>query len=726
MGKMFTRLTFIAIAFIVQAIVPAYTFAQSFLRKENNVWMNNGEGLDFNSGSPQHLPSSWQSPHLGKSSASICDAHGNLLFYTDGNIVWNKHNDVMPGGWDINNNANLASNTYFIEPVFGISSFTFDGVVIMPMPGSSHKYYIFSSPLLWTVNSIGLYSGIWQGKLYCTVVDMELNNNLGGIVAGQRGRIIAEGMAGNLHAVTGEDCNYWLVGFGSGGDYKAFNITAAGIDTIPVLSTLTPPLSPTVSELNLSPNRLRSGMALTDEVQICDFDPATGQFSNDISIGAQNCKYLSFSPNSSLAYFSGVIGLRQYNLASLATPFTLLTFNNITAFEYDAPLRLASNGKIYLSYSHSLPVTGTESVAAHIQQPNTFGIGCQMALIQNQSLPLLENDWVIDYSFPNEIPVVVYDTLSSIKEAPLCFNQPMLLTPESGPGTDYHWMVNTSGYTFQRKGSDTSSTLLATVPGKYAVQYFTSNPCVLHRDTFYVNSVSFSLYLGADKVSCDGTPIDLKVNVPGADFLWPDNSTANTYRVDATGIYWVAATREGCTATDSVKVTIVDIHQDLGEDTTLCLEDEGLHITLAASAAAGSTVLWNTGNTEPSIQVADSGLYWVTVTNQSCIGSDSIFIHKEYCDCPVLFPNAFSPNNDGNNDIYKPAIPSSCPIRDYKLQIYNQWGQMIFVSYKPEIGWDGNYNGRAADVGTYMYQLQMTTGLRKTKMVKHGDFTLLR
>lgn len=725
MSIMFTELRLIIIV-LGLACLPVYSKAQSFSRKENNIWLTNGEGLSFNSGTPQPVASSWQSHHHAKGSASVCDASGNLLFYTDGNIVWDRNNDVMAGGWDINNDGNMAPNTYFIEPVFGISSYTFDGVVIIPMPGNSHKYYIFSSPLLWTQNSIGLYSGVWQGKLYGSVVDMERSNGLGAVDPDFRGRVIAEQMAGNLHAVTGENCNYWLLGFGSNRDYKAFNITADSIHTAPVTSTLTPPLSPFVNELNVSPDRRKAAMALADQVQITDFDPATGLFSNDISIGAQSCNYVAFSPNSSLIYFSGLIGLRQYNLASLTTPFTLLTFNNITAFEYDAPLRLGPDNRIYLSYSTSLPVTGTESVAAHIQQPNVFGTGCQMALIQNQSLPLLENDWVIDYAFPNEIPVIVYDTVSEKRTVPLCFNRPTPLQPSAGPGTDYHWMVNTVGYTYLRNGTDTTSVLMATTPGKYAVQYFTQNPCVLHRDTFLVKSVSFSLYLGPDRVSCDGTPIKLEAKVPGAQFQWPDGSTENEFEADTSGAYWVQATREGCTIADTINLKIVDIGQDLGKDTTLCLEDEGVHLTLNALMPPGATALWSTGSTEPAIQTSDSGLYWVRVNSGTCVGTDSIFIHKEYCDCPLLFPTAFSPNGDGKNDTYMPVVPGTCPVSNYKLQIYNRWGQMIFVSYRPGEGWNGTYNGAAADVGTYMYRLQMTTGLRRSNLVRAGDFILMR
>lgn len=713
----------VKILLLLLVCAPSLIYSQSYLKKENNIWLNNGEGIDFQGGTPNALLSSWESYDLSKGSATVCDARGNLLFYTDGNIVWNRNNDIMAHGWDINNNGNLAAGTCFIEPVFGLSSYNFDGVVIMPLPGSSHKYYVFSVPLIWNINSINMYENVWQGKLYASIVDMEANNGLGAVDSNFRGKVISEEMAGNLHAVLGEDCNYWLLGFGSTGIYKAFNITSGGIDTVAVTSTLTLPLNPYVSELTLSPDRKKMAMALSNEVQVADFDPVTGSFTNDFSIAAQDCRYAAFAPNSTLLYLSGLVGIRQFDLASLT--FNLLTFNNITAFEHDAPLRLAPNNKIYLSHGTADMVSGNYCVPAHIQQPDVFGTGCQMALI-NQPLPLLENDWVLDYMFPNEVPVRSYDTVSKVTDAALCFNKPVVLNPGASSGTDFHWMVNTVGNTFVRKGSDSTGTLSATVPGTYAVQYFTSNPCLLHRDTFIVKAVSFSLYLGGEKISCDGDAVQLELNIPGATYLWPDGSTERRYRTDTSVNCWVQVSKDGCTASDTAKITIMDIHQNLGKDTIVCFEDEDLQVRLAANFPEGSSALWNTGSTDPVIETRDTGLFWVTVTNKHCMGTDSIVIRKQYCDCPLLFPNAFSPNNDGLNDVFLPVLPGECPVASFKLQVYNRWGQMMFVSYRSTEGWNGYYNGLPADAGTYMYRLEMKTGLNKKAMVKSGDFVLIR
>src|SRR5690606_4920292 len=273
------------------------SFAQSYLQQQNSHWLTSGEGIRFVNNLPQSVSSSWQGLSLSQGCASISDEEGNLLFYSDGNVVWDKNNDVMLNGWDINNNNNLAPNSFYIDPTFSISSYNFDGVVIMPLPGSSHKYLLFASPFLWTANGLG-YMQVWTGQLFCTVIDMELNNGLGAVDSNHRGELFAESMAGNLHAVVGNDCNYWLLGYSSTGSYRAYEVTEEGPNPTPVVSTLSPPTSPNLSELNLSPDRRKVAMAMGNEIQVCDFDPATGIFSNDVLLGGQESRYVAFSPNS--------------------------------------------------------------------------------------------------------------------------------------------------------------------------------------------------------------------------------------------------------------------------------------------------------------------------------------------------------------------------------------------------------------------------------------------
>lgn len=88
----------------------------------------------------------------------------------------------------------------------------------------------------------------------------------------------------------------------------------------------------------------------------------------------------------------------------------------------------------------------------------------------------------------------------------------------------------------------------------------------------------------------------------------------------------------------------------------------------------------------------------------------------------VKIPNVFTPNGDQNNDIFLPLIQGAV---EYNLLIFNRWGELLFESNSPEIGWDGYYKGVMSPPDAYIYKLEVKfeNGERTTK---HGDVTLLR
>ncbi|SEA50052.1 gliding motility-associated C-terminal domain-containing protein [Chitinophaga terrae (ex Kim and Jung 2007)] len=90
--------------------------------------------------------------------------------------------------------------------------------------------------------------------------------------------------------------------------------------------------------------------------------------------------------------------------------------------------------------------------------------------------------------------------------------------------------------------------------------------------------------------------------------------------------------------------------------------------------------------------------------------------------CLVVFPNAFSPNNDGQNDIFRPKVYDA--IHDYRLQVYDRWGKLVFSSQAPGSGWDGNVRGVRADVQSYVYICTYTDSRQEQHMLKGSVFLL--
>lgn len=101
----------------------------------------------------------------------------------------------------------------------------------------------------------------------------------------------------------------------------------------------------------------------------------------------------------------------------------------------------------------------------------------------------------------------------------------------------------------------------------------------------------------------------------------------------------------------------------------------------------------------------------VSASNESCVNSES----------RIFVPSAFSPNDDGENDRFR---PKGSYVIDYNLQIYSRWGELIFESNDRYKAWDGTYKGEKAPTGVYQYVLEITG--TEGVITKKGTVTLIR
>jgi len=85
-------------------------------------------------------------------------------------------------------------------------------------------------------------------------------------------------------------------------------------------------------------------------------------------------------------------------------------------------------------------------------------------------------------------------------------------------------------------------------------------------------------------------------------------------------------------------------------------------------------------------------------------------------------PNAFSPNNDGINDVF---MPLNFGLLEYRFTIFNRWGKAVFTTTDPQTGWDGRHNGVMQDIDVYVYHISATPAGGE-KLEKKGNLSLLR
>ena len=109
-------------------------------------------------------------------------------------------------------------------------------------------------------------------------------------------------------------------------------------------------------------------------------------------------------------------------------------------------------------------------------------------------------------------------------------------------------------------------------------------------------------------------------------------------------------------------------------------------------------------------------------TREGCLGEDDIRVR--FMSGPNIYvPNAFTPNGDGVNDVFRPL-----PVGITKLElfrVFNRWGEEVFRTNEYMKGWDGKTRGRVADAGTYVWIVQGTNTAGE-QMEKRGTVTLIR
>lgn len=182
-----------------------------------------------------------------------------------------------------------------------------------------------------------------------------------------------------------------------------------------------------------------------------------------------------------------------------------------------------------------------------------------------------------------------------------------------------------------------------------------------------------------------------------------------------------------CEGYDSVTVTVhplPEVHIIADSNVVIC----GHRVRLRATGA--HTYAWqpaalcdNPSDSDPWIDPKSQTYFYVTGTDiHGCTDVDSIKI--DVIKSSVLFvPNAFSPNGDGKNDVFMPV--AYCDMRLKFFAVYNRYGERIYSSSDQNPGWDGCYNSKKADMGTYFWYVEAIDESGKS-FVKKGDVTLVR
>lgn len=185
-----------------------------------------------------------------------------------------------------------------------------------------------------------------------------------------------------------------------------------------------------------------------------------------------------------------------------------------------------------------------------------------------------------------------------------------------------------------------------------------------------------------------------------------------------------------CSDTARIQITIDYLPTiNLIEELTLCADTIYL---LYTDIEGSDNLLWNNGNTSSSIliqtdytQVNQIHQHIVSATNSCGIIYDTVKI--KVVDCSIYFyaPNAFTPDGDGFNDKFNVSLLGA-DTQSFELQIFNRWGELMYLSYNPDIGWDGTYNGTVVTDDVYIWRATYKNNYNDSRHEKTGHVTIIK
>ena len=136
-----------------------------------------------------------------------------------------------------------------------------------------------------------------------------------------------------------------------------------------------------------------------------------------------------------------------------------------------------------------------------------------------------------------------------------------------------------------------------------------------------------------------------------------------------------------------------------------------------------SSVLNNPALQSPTAILQTDTKFTLTVKDSlGCIGTSSVLV-KVYQGSTFYIPNAFTPNGDGINDIFRVIAPGIKQISYFK--IYNRWGKLMFETNNANYGWDGKYSGLPQPTAVYVWIIKGIDVTGKIIELK-GTVTLIR
>lgn len=291
----------------------------------------------------------------------------------------------------------------------------------------------------------------------------------------------------------------------------------------------------------------------------------------------------------------------------------------------------------------------------------------------------------------------------------------------TGEDLEYEWSLDGTTYSVAEMEHTFSG------PGVYNITLEITEPVCDATDSFSATiEVLEGIELAApeDQYLCYyETSTQIAVVGPStAEYEWDNGTTGTSTSVTEPGIYTLTATLNNCT--DAVGVEVIGVEELALLDTPVACE--GVQARLQIPYDNGNSYLWCDGSELDFIYADQPGEYCYQFTDEfGCNQEGLIVLTQIDQDGRIFIPNAFTPNNDGVNDVFKPEGEG---LEDYKLTVWNRWGEEVFRSTDITEFWNGSYNGSQYYVQdeVYTWKVEFNSSCSAEKVVKTGTVLMMR
>ena len=565
----------------------------------HNLWyINNDIVLDFSVGQPIYRQEMHNLKKRGEASVVVTTEQGKLLFYTDGGRIWNREHNKFD----------------FSPDVLGEVSTATQSVAVIKSNKDSSLYFVLSLEGEGTERNQQYLRN--RGELFLSIIDMKLNNGLGGVLRGPRsiGSNYIEKMVLTPHPCEG----LWIILHKrDNNEFETLHFVEGEI--IDIQNSFegsnhfgVDQFKGWVGEMRLSKDNILGIISLEGKLEFANFDNKTGLISNAITISSgevsspmNNVYYAcEFSPSGRYFYLpysnsSDTSIIDQIDL-SVYDSLTIVT-SRIKIGQLDHPqgylrtgIQSAPDGKIYVSaipgYRHlsTIDAPDEKGLASNF---NLRSFSLEDKLLGSRYLPT-------PVSFQTSPPSLILprDTIK-------CMTEELTIKPLITSFDSIKWSTG-----------EISNTISITNSGLYSIQVFDQG-CE-YKDSILISESSLSkekLFNDTIKCADEAITLELPNSVVGE---WSTGEISNTIIISNAGLYSISIEDTlGCSILDSFEVQDEILNVQIYGDSVLCSETSSI---LRVTPYNGLWIYnWNSGNSGDSITVSKEDNYQVTITTEN-------------------------------------------------------------------------------------------------------------